>query len=177
MEGTPRGRVALLTTDQVEDVEFFYPYYRFFEAGYTVDVITPDGKGVEGYRGTKLQESIPLAGVHADGYDALYVPGGNAPVGLKDNEEAIALLREFAAQGKVIGAVCDGPLLLARAGLAESHDMTGYWQVEDDIAEGGGRYVDAPVVVDGEVFTARRPGDLPREMAQIIERLSERASW
>ncbi|MBO0962899.1 DJ-1/PfpI family protein [Neobacillus sp. MM2021_6] len=37
------GKVAILTADQVEDIEFFYPYYRFMEEGYEVDVITPTG--------------------------------------------------------------------------------------------------------------------------------------
>ncbi|MGY1900962.1 DJ-1/PfpI family protein [Nocardia gipuzkoensis] len=39
------GRVAILTADKVEDTEFFYPYYRFAEEGYEVDVLTPPVKG------------------------------------------------------------------------------------------------------------------------------------
>ena len=44
-------RVAILTGNKTEDVEFFYPYYRFNECGYHVDVITEDGESFEGKHG------------------------------------------------------------------------------------------------------------------------------
>jgi protease I len=36
-------KIGILTMDQVEDVEFCYPYYRFIEEGYDVDVLPPPG--------------------------------------------------------------------------------------------------------------------------------------
>jgi hypothetical protein len=53
-----RGRIAVLAADKVEDVEFFYPYYRFTEAGYDVDVITPAGGELTGYRGRALTRNL-----------------------------------------------------------------------------------------------------------------------
>ncbi|MEW2505030.1 type 1 glutamine amidotransferase domain-containing protein [Amycolatopsis sp. NPDC047767] len=165
------GRVAILTADQVEDVEFFYPYYRFVEEGYDVDVITPAGGLLTGYRGTTLQDTLPLADADPKVYDALYVPGGLAPEELVANDAAVEFVRTFAERDKPIGSVCHGPRVLAKAGLADGRAMTGFHHVESDIAEAGGTYVDEPVVTDGHIVTSRRPGDLPRELAVIIERL------
>ncbi len=63
-----KGRIAVLTADKVEDVEFFYPYYRFTEAGYGVDVITPSGGVLTGNRGMGIQETVALADVDPADY-------------------------------------------------------------------------------------------------------------
>jgi protease I len=39
----------------------------------------------------------------------------------------------------------------------------------------GGEYVDAPVVEDAQFITARKPGDMPLQMARIVERLNAQA--
>ncbi|QYN21639.1 DJ-1/PfpI family protein [Amycolatopsis sp. DSM 110486] len=166
-----RGRVAILTADKVEDVEFFYPYHRFVEEGYDVDVITPAGGLLSGYRGTTLQDTLPLADADPQAYDALYMPGGLAPEELVANDAAVEFVRTFAERDKPIGSVCHGPRVLAKAGLATGRAMTGFYHVESDIADAGGTYVDEPVVADGRIVTSRRPGDLPQEMAVILERL------
>lgn len=43
--------VLIITADKVEDLEFFYPYYRFIEEGFKVDVATPKGKDFSGKKG------------------------------------------------------------------------------------------------------------------------------
>lgn len=92
--GTPsRGRIAVLTADKVEDVEFFYPYYRFTEAGYVVDVITPNGGELTGYRGMGIKETVALADVDPADYDMLYIPGGLAPSELRALPSALDFVR------------------------------------------------------------------------------------
>ena len=44
-------RLLIITADDTQDLEFFYPYYRLNEAGYTVDVATPKGGSFEGKKG------------------------------------------------------------------------------------------------------------------------------
>jgi protease I len=121
----PSGRIAILTGDRVEDVEFFYPYYRFTEAGYDVDVLTP-----------------------------------------------LAFVSDFAATGRLVGAVCHGPQVLISAGLADGRRMTSWRDVAPEVRAAGAEYVDEPVVEDGQFITARKPGDMPLELARFLERLA-----
>ncbi|MGW0876755.1 type 1 glutamine amidotransferase domain-containing protein [Streptomyces sp. NPDC002755] len=169
-----KGRIAVLTADKVEEVEFFYPYYRFVEAGYDVDVITPSGGPLTGFRGFGIQETVALADVNPADYVMLYVPGGLAPTELRENAIAIDFLSAFAATGKPIGLVCHGPQLLVSAGLAEGRRLTSWYEVSEEIEEAGGTWVDEPVVQDGQFFTARKPGDLPAELHKIMEHLGRR---
>jgi protease I len=168
---SPRGKVAIVTADKVEDIEFFYPYYRLIEAGYTVDVLTPAGGVLTGYREMKLQETLPLSEAHAEDYLAAFVPGGLAPDELVENEDALNLLRAFGEHGALIGSVCHGPRVLAKAGLGTGRNMTGFFQIEEEIVQGGASYLDQPVVEDSKIITSRRPGDLPQEMGLFLTRL------
>ncbi|GAA2972790.1 type 1 glutamine amidotransferase domain-containing protein [Streptomyces enissocaesilis] len=169
-----RGRIAVLTADKVEDVEFFYPYYRFVEAGYDVDVITSSGGELTAYRGMSLQETTALADVDPADYLMLYVPGGLAPTELRENPAALDFVRAFALADKPVGLVCHGPQMLVSAGLAEGRRLTSWYEVSSEIEAAGGIWVDEPVVQDGSFFTARKPGDLPAEMHKIMVHLAQR---
>ncbi len=50
--------------------------------------------------------------------------------------------------------------------------MTAWHEVANDITAAGGTYVDEALVEDGQFFTSRKPGDLPRLMARILQFLS-----
>ena len=41
-------KALILTAHGVEDCELFYPYYRFKEEGFDVDVASPDGQKILG---------------------------------------------------------------------------------------------------------------------------------
>ncbi|HWJ65281.1 MAG TPA: type 1 glutamine amidotransferase domain-containing protein [Nocardioides sp.] len=171
-----RGRIAILTADQVEDTEFFYPYYRFAEEGYDVDVLTPDGNGITGYKGLPLKTGTrPIEGAIASDYDALFIPGGLAPGALRTNDTALAFVKEFAATGRPVGALCQGPQVLISAGLAEGRRLTSWKDVEPEVTAAGATYVDEPLVEDGQFVTARKPGDMPIQLRRFLEKVREGA--
>jgi protease I len=43
--------------------------------------------------------------------------------------------------------------------------------IKDDVINAGATYVDEPVVVDGNLVTARRPPDLPAYGTALVEAL------
>src|SRR5262245_4591882 len=94
--------VIILTADQTEDTEFFYPYYRLTEAGYDVDVATPDGGAFEAKHGLGLQNTKSIDEVSPEDYALLYIPGGKAPQTLRKNEKVLMFVKAFARTGKPI---------------------------------------------------------------------------
>jgi protease I len=98
------------------------------------------------------------------------------PAELRKHEDAVAFTKGFAAIGRLIAAVCHGPQLLAAADLVAGRRMTSWREVADEVRASGCEYVDAPVVEVAQYITARKPGDMPLQMARVFERLNAQAS-
>ncbi|MES2906012.1 MAG: type 1 glutamine amidotransferase domain-containing protein [Pseudomonadota bacterium] len=165
-------RVAILTADKTEDIEFFYPYYRLSEAGYDVDVITPHGGRFEAKHGLGLNETMPLKSAKASNYDLLYIPGGKAPEELRTNEEVLEFVRAYAMTGKPIAAICHGPQVLAAAGLLQGRQVAAWPGIKDEILQAGATFIDEALVIDDKLVTSRMPGDLHRHLYGVLEVLS-----
>jgi len=165
--------ILMITTDGVEDLEFFYPYYRFIEEGYKVDVVTPDGGEFEGKMGMRLKETKKLHEVTPEKYDLLYIPGGKAPAQLKKDKSAIELTQRFAATGKPIASICHGPQLLAEADVIEGYTIAAWPEVQEELEKAGAKFVNQETCVDRQFITARWPGDLPAHLAKTLEILKQ----
>ena len=167
--------VLILTADGVEDLEFFYPYYRFIEAGFKVDVATPQGSGFKCKQGLGLKKTRKISEINAEDYVVLYIPGGKAPAELKTNKNAVELVQRFVTLGKPIAAICHGPQLLAIADVIKGRKLAAWPEIEGEIIDAGGAYENKEMVVDGLFVTARWPGDLPAHMRKVLSLLGESA--
>lgn len=165
--------IAIITDDKAEDLEFFYPYYRFNEAGYEVDVITPSGGAFEGKRGLGLQNSKSIDEVQPGSYELLYLPGGKAPARLRENEKVLKFVRDFAASKKIIAAICHGPQILIAAGLVRGKIISAWPEMKDEIGKAGAIFTDEALQIDGQFVTARCPGDLHRHLYGTLEALAK----
>jgi protease I len=163
------GRIAVMTADGTEDQEFFYPYYRFLEEGFNVDVLTPDGGAFKGKNGAGLKETMKIEDAEPASYDLLYIPGGKAPEKLKKEEEALAFVRDFCATGKPVGAICHGPQVLAAADVIDGVSIAAWPECEGEVEEAGASFVNEECVVDGQFITGRWPADLPAQVHAALE--------
>ena len=166
-------RIAIITGDNCEDIEFFYPYYRFFEEGYDVDVITLKGGSFKGKSGIGLNDSKTIDDVNPDAYELLYLPGGKAPEKLREDERVLKFVRDFAARAKLIAAICHGAQILAAAGLIKGKKISAWPEIKKEIEDAGATFVDKALVEDGQFITARKPADLHRHMWGVLDRLEK----
>lgn len=170
--GSGEYSILILTADKTEDIEFFYPYYRFIEQGFRVDVATPDGGEFKGKSGLGLKETMRISDVRPDQYDLLFIPGGKAPSKLKDDDDAIAVVQEIVDAGKPVAAICHGPQLLAAAEVIDGCVLTAWPEVQKEVEEAGARYVSQECCVDGQFITGRWPADLPAFTARVLSQLT-----
>jgi protease I len=114
-----------------------------------------------------------LEDAKASSYDAAIVPGGAwNPDVLRANRYALQFLRETAEAGKPTAAICHGPWVLIDAGLVRNKRATCWWSMQNDLKGAGATFVDEPAVVDGNLITARCPGDLPAFLAAVGAQLA-----
>lgn len=164
-------KIVIITADNTEDMEFFYPYYRLVEEGYTVDVATMDGKSFKGKKGYEFKQTVKLSSLRAEDYALLYIPGGKAPAALRDDENVIRFVQQFAQTGRPIAAICHGPQVLVTADLVRGRKLAGYPGIKEEIEKAGGTFSDEALAVDGQFITSRLPGDLPRHLSGVMNAL------
>ena len=171
MELTGR-RIAILLEDMYEDPEYWYPYYRFLEAGAKVNSIAPETKVYTSKYGYPATADLTAKDAQISDFDAVVVPGGYSPDRMRRSPEMINIVRDAFRLGKVVAAICHGPWMLASAGALKGKKATCFFSIKDDIIHSGAEYLDEPVIRDGNVITSRVPGDLPHFCQEIIKALA-----
>ncbi|MGF1482086.1 MAG: DJ-1/PfpI/YhbO family deglycase/protease [Cyanophyceae cyanobacterium] len=168
-----KTRVAVLLEDKFEDSEFRIPTTALKQAGAEVVILgSRMNDQYQGKRGTVSAEPDATATeVRSEDFDAIFIPGGMAPDHIRANPHAVRLVIDAIAQGKIIAAVCHGPQVLIDADQLRGKQATGYRSLRKDIQNAGATYINEPVVVQGNLMTSRRPGDLPVFTTTLLTRL------
>ena len=207
--------------------ELTHPYYELTQRGVAVTIASPDGGRVEmdalsdprddskwsaddlitmGFLNTPdlvalLQDTPELADLDPDGYDAIMVAGGQAPMfSFRDNDDVHNALRHFYESEKPVGIYCHGPAALADLKLSDGSylvagkTVTGFsnqeedysdrfvgervmpWRIEDTLRERGANYIQgglfkAFAVRDGRLITGQQQYSGRRVAQMVIEAL------
>lgn len=160
--------VALLIAPAgTEEPEFVDPKEALEQAGATVTVVGVEPGKVQAVNGDldpggHHEVDRAASEVSAEEFAALVIPGGTVGADkLRAEDEVVALIRDFAEQGKVIAAICHAPWTLIEAGVVSGRTLTSYPSLQTDLTNAGASWVDQEVVVDDGLITSRDPGDLP----------------
>ena len=166
-------RVALFIEDLVDEREFMYPFFRFLEEGFEVDVIGKEKRlysGKRGFRGRPLEATKTLEEASKEEYDIAFIPGGYAPDRLRTYKEVIEIVRK----AKILAAICHGPWVLISAKLIKPNArVAAYKSLKDDIENAGGIYSTEVSYYEYEgkhIFTAVDPRHLPELLKRVIEK-------
>ncbi|TDV34175.1 putative intracellular protease/amidase [Paraburkholderia caballeronis] len=203
--------------------EFAAPYFALRDAGATLTLASPKGgqppldpKSDEPSAQTDatrrfaadadaraaLANTVRLADVKADDFDAVFYPGGHGPLwDLAEDPASIALIERMIEAGKPVAAVCHAPGVLRHVKVADGRPLvdgksvTGFanseeaavgltdvvpFLVEDMLKTSGGRYTKAAdwqphAVVDGLLITGQNPASSEPVAEALLEQLRGRA--
>ena len=170
------SNVLIVATNGFEQSELEGPKAALEAAGHKITVASPESSSIMGWKGkdwgTPVIVDAALDSVNAADFDALLLPGGQMnPDILRMNPAAIQIIKDFAAAGKPIAAICHAPWLLIEAGLVKGKTVTGWPSVRTDLTNAGANVVDQEVAVDGNLITSRKPDDIPAFAKALIEML------
>jgi protease I len=171
--GSVNMRVLIISADCFEDTELLVPYYRFQEERMAVDVASLERGRLKGKHGYEALANVSIAEVQPADYDALLLPGGQAPKSLCESPRVLEVVRAFFEADKPVFAICHGPQILVSAGVLRGRSATCYKAIGSELKQAGVQYRDAEVVVDGSLVTSREPSDLPAFLREIMKKLRE----
>jgi len=155
-------RIAVLVENLYQEMEVWYPFYRFVEAG--AEVVAAGPKAGETYTskfGYPVLATASYDELKAGDYDGVVIPGGYAPDMIRRYPSACRFVKEMDARGKLVAAICHGGWMLCSAGILKGRKATCFFAIKDDLVNAGADYADAEVIVDRNLVTSRKPDDLP----------------
>jgi deglycase len=171
-------KVAILVTDEFEQVEMTKPREALEEAGAETKIVSPKSRQIQEMnhadKGDKFDVDIPLDQARPEQFDALMIPGGLMnPDELRATPDALEFTKHFFREGKPVAAICHAPWVLIDAGVVRGRKLTSWEHIHTDVKNAGGNWVNQEVVVDNGLVTSRKPGDIPAFNEKMIEEFCE----
>ena len=168
------SRVLIVATDGFEEWELFGPREILQKLNAEVVLASPKLDPIQATvhddPGKTIRPDLTVDQARADDFDALILPGGvRNPDHLRTNAKAIQLIKDFAARGKPVAAICHGPWLLVEADLLRGRTATSWPSIRTDLKNAGANVVDEPAVVDGNIVTSRNPQDVEEFTRAVID--------
>jgi protease I len=155
-------RVAVLAEDIYEDLELWYPVMRLREAGADVRIVGPKaGETYKSKHGYPAKADLGMDEARAADFEGIVIPGGYAPDKIRRHPAMLALVREAHAAGTPIAFICHAGWVPISAGIVRGRRVTSVGAIKDDLVNAGATWIDAEVVVDGNLVSSRTPRDLP----------------
>lgn len=160
---------------------FFGTGYEEIEALTVVDILRRAGvetvmvsvmkeKSVAGSHDIRVETDALIGEIDFTGLDVIVLPGGMP--GTKNLEACEALMAQvdiFAAQGKIVAAICAAPSILGHRGILKGKKACSFPSFESHLE--GAEVLQQPAVMDGNLITGRGMGAAIPFGLKILEKL------
>lgn len=163
--------VYVFLADGFEEIEALTQVDYLRRAGIDVKTVGVTGTTVTGAHGISVVCDIPEGStVLDDSLEMIVLPGGIPGVpNLSKSEFVIDALEYMYKNDKYIAAICAAPTLVAKYGYLEGKNAVCYPSMENELF--GANCVDASVVRDGKIITARAAGASEEFAFELIRAL------
>ena len=171
-----KTNVCVLIADGTEEMEAVIVVDVLRRAGISVFLAGVGGdRLVTTSRGVRIAPDGEWDPAEASRFDALIIPGGAGGTQILLQDDSVKeSIREFVAAGKMVAAICAGPLVLQAAGVLEGKTFTSHPACRTDFNVG--TRVDQPVVRDGQILTSQAPGTAFAFALALVEALDSPAA-
>ncbi|MBU2560612.1 DJ-1/PfpI family protein [archaeon] len=149
--------VLVIAHENFRDEELAEPMEVLESAGVEVTIASSSLEPAKGKLGAVVLPDILIDDIRVGDFDAIVFIGGGGSSEYFESPVAHNIARDAAPSGKLIGAICVAPSILANAGLLEGKKATSYPSEEQNLKSKGASFTGAGVEVDGRIITADGP--------------------
>jgi 4-methyl-5(b-hydroxyethyl)-thiazole monophosphate biosynthesis len=164
------AKALVIMADGFEEIELTSIVDILRRGGVTVMIAGLDERLKTGSRGIKIMPDAALDSIK-ELYDIIILPGGSPGyVNLGNDKRVLDLLNKYYHEGQIVAAICAAPSVLAKAGILAGRNATVFTGMETELKNA--KYVDKPVVEDGNIITSQGPGTAMEFALTLLKRLT-----
>ncbi|MBI4650751.1 DJ-1/PfpI family protein [Candidatus Desantisbacteria bacterium] len=157
----------IIANSRFRDEELLIPKEIISQSGATVSIASSSLLTAKGVLGARIEPDLLIDKLNPKDFDAVIFVGGGGAREYYNSKEAHRVVNSTINEGKILGAICIAPVILANAGVLKNKKATVFPSEIDNIKKVNVIYTDANVVVDGNIITARGP-EAAREFGEAI---------
>lgn len=151
--------VYVLIAEGFELVEALAPVDILRRAKVETRLAGVTGRRVAASNGVAVEADMEIGEIQETDITAIVLPGGlPGTLNLEKSSKVQALIDHCVQQGKLVGAICAAPSILAHKGLLNGREATAFPNFQKDLEEGGAKLSAQYVCRDGQFITARGMG-------------------
>jgi len=167
-----RSAVFVVAQQGFRDEELLIPAEILRSRGIKTAIASKSEGPALGKLGAQVEANLALPSVLVKDFDAIIFVGGPGARGYFEDEAALKLAQNFQKAGKIIGAICVAPSILANAGVLLGKEATAFPSEEENLRNRGADYTGMPLATDGLIVTAKGPEaakDFGEKIAYLLE--------
>lgn len=152
------SKIGIFMADGCEEIEGLTVVDIVRRAKMEIVMISVTGKKevTSSHKVTFLTDAL-ASEVNYEEFDGIVLPGGMpGTLHLGEDKTVNEVIRKFAAEGKLVCAICAAPSVLGAAGILQGKNATCHPGFEEKLE--GAVFSEKSVVVDGNVITSRGMG-------------------
>jgi protease I len=158
MDGlTGKKVVMVIAPQQFRDEELLMPKKILEEKGVQVFIASKGTKQAYGMIEAKVNVDLDVGEIKVEDFDGIVFVGGTGARLYFNDLQALNLVKKAVNHGKIVGAICIAPTILANAGILRGVRCTAFSTERSVLKKEGAAFINNSVVKDGKIITAQGP--------------------
>lgn len=147
--------IFIIPQKDFRDEELFTPKQFLEGRGITVQVAAKTRHKAHSKLGVTIEPDLAAPEIDVNDFSGVIFVGGPGAAEYLDDSDIKKVAWDFKSKGKLIGACCLAPAILAYAGVLISKSATAFSGYEQLLRDKGADYTGMPVQVDDNIITAK----------------------
>ena len=172
------NKIAMIIAHRdFRDEEYFIPKRILMSKNFEIVTVSSFNEKAVGMHGGEAKIDMIIDNLIIDDFDAVLFIGGAGVADNINNSEFHRVAKEAVEKGKILGAICVAPMILAKAGVLNGKKAT-VWSSPMNknpikvLKENKAIYEDETVVTDGKIITANGPLSADQFGQTVVEVLT-----
>ncbi len=175
-----RKILLVIAYEGYQPIEYGVPKKILQNAGFTIITASNKIGTATAKDGSETTVDILLEEINPKDYDGIFFIGGPGALEHLDNKISYAIIKKTVHFNKPIGAICISTRILAKAGILNGRQATG-WDGDGELGSiyesHNVRFMNQDIVVDDHIITATDPSVAQEFGEQIITMLQNNKGW